>query len=564
MVRISSFLRGPRTIRRLGTIAQAFISHGLGFFVDRYVNLGYLPARFRLKSANIKRPEPESLPRHLTSVLEELGPTFVKLGQMLATRPDILSEEYIRAFRRVYYRVTPFDSQVAKEIVEEELKSPVEDVFATFTDEPRASGSIAQVHNATLMDGTPVVVKVRRPGIDKTVEDDLHILHVLADGANRIEELRPLRLPMIVDEFARGVRQELDFINEASTVSKFYKAFEKSDVCVVPDVYWEYSTARVLTLRQLQGRNFAQLEEENFQGVDRKQLANNLGGVFLTQIFEYGLFHADPHPGNLVLQPDGRIGLIDFGLVGTLTGDFRSKFSTTLIALARDQIDLAAEVFTDIGLLPGDVEPSLFKAQVSELFRKYYGIPMHNLDTQQLFTDLMRISRENNVIVPRDAVLLGKCLVTVSSVARELDRDVSIAELARPYAKHLVLEKFSRKTLEKRLYEETYHLSDLVLNGPRELRTLFKKLLGGQFELNIKHEGLDRHVSEIDRTGNRLALSVILASIIIGSSQILSSKIGPLIGRGTWQMSALGIFGYLLALALGLWLVIGIFRSGRL
>jgi len=564
MVRISTITTGPRRIKRLGFIAQRFIRHGFGYLVSRYVRLGYLPARFKLKKGPGGRPEPETIPQHLTDIMEELGPTSVKFGQMMATRPDIIPEDYIREFRRIYYKVTPFDSATARQIIQEQMGVPTEELFASFTDTPRASGSIAQVHDAVLKDGTPVVVKVRRPGIEKTIEDDLSLLHFIAEGANRIEELVPLRLPLIAREFDKGIRRELDFVNEASTITKFYNAFKDSESLVIPQVYWEYSSTQVLTLRRIEGKNFAQLEEEDFEGIDRKRLARIIAEAFIKQYFKTGIFHADPHPGNMIHLPDGRVGLIDFGLVGRLAGSLRSKSGTILIAASHGQFELAAQVFADLGVIPEDADRTVFISDVEELFQKYYGIPLKNLDNQRLFIDLMRVAREHNVAVPRDLVMLGKSVVMVSSLTRSLDSDLNIPELVKPAARGLFLEKVSPSSIQKGALEEMYEVSSLLVSGPRYARELLKKLLSGGLELKMSHKGLERHVAEIDKTGNRLALSIILASIIIGSSLILSMKIGPKVGSGAWEMSALGIFGYVLASALGFWLIFGIFRSGRL
>jgi ubiquinone biosynthesis protein len=582
MVRIMGLVRGPRTIRRLSVIAQKFIRHGLGYFVERYISLGYLPARFKLKRVRLERPPAETLPARLVRVMQELGPTFVKLGQMLATRPDILPESWIAEFRRIYWQVEPFDAAVAKAIIEEELGRPVEECFREFSDTPRASGSIAQVHDAVLPDGASVVVKVRRPLIEKVIEDDLEILRLLAEGANRIEELAPLRLPLIASEFARGIRRELDFVGEASTISRFGAAFDParagSETAVevaIPTVYWDRTTSRVITLERIEGRSLAEVEAEGLERLsasERGVLAERIARAFLRQYFEAGLFHADPHPGNLVWLPDGRIGLIDFGLTGSLTGDLRGQLGTILVALARGQMDLAAEVLADMGMVGeelGEVggdqgELAFFKGEVAAFLEKYYGIPLENVDMGHVFNELMRIARQSNVTVPRDFVLLGKSVVTVASVTRGLDPSLNVASLSRPYAMRLAREKLSRKSLERRFTEELYHVGSMLVHGPRDLRRLARKVLGGRFELRITHRGLKEHVTELDRTGNRLALSVMLASIVIGSSQILSSKIGPTIGSGAWQMSALGIVGYLVSLALGLWLILGIFRSGRL
>ncbi|MFW6456852.1 MAG: ABC1 kinase family protein [Planctomycetota bacterium] len=561
-MKISQILRAPRRTRRVAQIARTCAEHGVGFLVARLGIEQHLPAWARIPS--MRREKLPDLPVRLANILEKLGPTFVKFGQMLSSRPDLLPPEYIHELQRICHHVTPFPATAARDIIAEELGQPVNDAFQEFDNEPLASGSIAQVHAATLKDGTEIVVKVRRPGIEKTIEDDLGIMEFLADQANKVDEFQPLRLPMLVNEFGRGIRRELNLLTEAASTHKFYDAFKDDERLIIPEVYWDLCTPKVLVMKRVEGVYLSEIADKP----QTEELRQNIGELildrFLTQFFELGSFHADPHMGNILVMEGEKISLIDFGLTGNLGESLRNDLSNFLIALGNKQFELAAEVLGDLGSVPADLDFDEFRSEVASLLDRHYSVPFEKIDLQKAFQETMQVVRKYNVLMPRNFVLLGKSLVTVGGMVNHLAPGINAADLAAPYAKKIAMSKFYPSSIKRAATSNLYHLSGLLRDAPRDLKQLLKRLKGGVMEFAIEHRGLERYLVDLDKTGNRLALSIMLAAIIISSTSILTSELGPKMSVFGWEASGLGLLGYLFGFFLGIWLVIGIFRSGRI
>ena len=547
---------------RVALIARKAASHGLGFLISRIELERHLPAWLRLPRGGEEVP-PEDLPARLASVLEELGPTFVKFGQMLATRPDILPPAYVHELERICHHVAPFSSEVSCGIIREELGAPAEEIFGEFSEEPLASGSMAQVHAATLQDGTPVVVKVRRPRIEQVIDDDLAILAFLAAQADRVEEFRPLRLPMLAEEFARGITQELDLLSEAAYTHKFAEEFRDEPRLDVPTVFWDYCTERVLTMGRLEGVHVSRLLAGEGPPVDREAVARTLMDAYLKQVLVMGAFHADPHPGNILVTDKGKVALLDFGLVGHAGPRLRRDLGTCLMALGNGQPELVAEVAAEIGRLPDEGRADELREELVALLDRYSNIPLERLDFRRSFLDAMAVIRRYGVEVPRNLVLMSRALVAVSGIVMRLAPGLKLGELAAPYGRRLLRQKLSPSSVRRSLTSGSYHLRSLIMDGPREVRRIVRKLRQGTFELKVHHEGFERGLRELDQTGNRLSLSVILAAIIMASSTLLVAQIGAVNVFG-WQVSLLGLLTLLFGLVLGVWLAVAIMRSGRI
>ncbi len=556
---IKDIARTPSRLRRLSHIIQVLARHGFGHLVYRLKLHEHLPIPRRFLEKHVSPEIP--LAARMVQVLQELGPLYVKLGQFLSTRPDIVPEEFILEFRKLQREVKPFEPSVAKAIIESELKAPIDKLFMEFQDEPIASGSIGQVHVAKLQDFTEVVVKVKRPGIEELVWSDIDLLTLIAERAERIEELKFFCPMMLLEEFYRLISHEMDFVTEASNTTKFYRLYAADPNIMIPKVYWDYSTSSVLTLQRMKHISIGDATLLEEAGVNKKKLAIDLLRCFMEQYFKAGIFHADPHPGNLMVTSDSKLCMIDFGQVGHVSEELKGQLTTALLALLRKDMDLYVEVFMDIGSVPMDGRLDALKLALRETLGKFMGIPIQKMDPRRAFFDMMKVARDYHLILPRDFVLLGKSFTTITSMARQLDPELDLAVMVGPFAKTLFTESFSRERIAHLARESAWHLSNLITQGPREARQILKKLLTGKIQVTLKHAELEYFAQELDRSSNRLALSVILSATVISSSIVTMAKVGPLV----WDnIPILGILGYLFASIMGIWLAIGIFRSGRL
>jgi len=572
---IRGLAKTPRRIRRLAGIIQVLVRHGFGHVVQALDLQRHLPVPLRMRTRGVRRQVEEvSTARRLVLMLEELGPTFIKLGQVLSTRVDLLPNEYIRELTRLQDQVAPFPSAAARRCVETTLGTPLSELFAEFSDEPLASGSIAQVHVARLKTGEEVVVKVRRPDIEREIRADLDLLRLAAEAAERVEDLRFYRPKMIVDELSHCLERELDFVTEASYTAKFERMFaEREDVCT-PQVVWSHTASAVLTLEKIKGVGIGRREELERMGIDLPAVAQTLADVFMQQYFAEGLFHADPHPGNLLVDENGTIGIIDFGMVGHIDEDMRGLLGTALIALVRGELDIVVDVFSEMGALPEDVDHRALKPDLVEMLDKYYGIPIGLIDFQNVFADLMRVARERRVVFPRDAVLLGKSLVMISSLGRQLDPDFDVTSVARPHALRLLREKLSPLRVGRSLVDTAWHFSGLLRRLPRDMRAFSRKVLAGKLQVIFRIPELEGLPRELDKATNRLVFGLVVSAVVVGSSLLIHGKIPPvfqdlpLVGeylqRVVPDLSVLGMIGYVMAFVMGMVLVWSIWRSGKL
>jgi ubiquinone biosynthesis protein len=571
-VSILGIAKSYKSWQRLIEIVNVLARNGFGHYLLR-LNLHERFPRLTTELLRIRRvPEvygesTESLAARITLVLQELGPTFVKLGQMLSSRPDVVPEDIVGELTKLQDHVAPFPGEDAVRIVEEEAGAKLEELFTSFERQPFASGSIGQVHYATLKDGTEVVVKVRRPGIEGQIFLDLGWLRHLADLAEKyIPELRPYRPSAVVEELERGVRRELDFVVEGSSTAKFHELFADDKDIRTPKVYWDLTTPHVLTLERIQGRKITEFARDEGSPERRRQLSRALAGAFCRQYFEFGAFHADPHPGNLLVDEAGRVALIDFGMTGYLSDALRSNLSQILIALDRKDMDIFCEIFADLGATGETTSFRELQSDLLELLDKYYSMPLKRMDTVEVFKDVTRVARRNAIVLPRDVILLAKSFVAVMTTARQLDPNFDFAGAVEPHVRNLVAQRFSPKFLAKEARSTLWHLSRLFRWLPREMSEILRKVEGGRLQFVFRHVGLDQWVTELDRSLNRLSTSIVVAAFVVGSSMLLGSQMTLPIPPFdiALPVAALGVIGYVVAFILGVFLVIGVWRSGRL
>ncbi len=537
-----------RTIGRLSEIAQVAVRHGFGYAVDgrREVAAGAGTARGR----------------HLREMLDELGPTFVKFGQLLSTRPDIVPPDIILELRSLQDDVRPFPYSDIERTIREELGQPIERLFVEFETEPMAAASIGQVHRATLPNGRKVAVKVQRPNAPRQIEADLSLMYQAAKLVKeRIRALDFIDANEIVDEFSRSIRQELDYRLEARNADGFHKNFAGHPHVAVPKVYWSYTRSRVLTLEYLDGVQLADLDLEHWPLDQRRRLAYLITETWMTMIFRHGFFHGDPHPANILVLSPERIGLVDFGLTGKLTDDDMSKLTRLFIDAAAENIEVLPKRLADLGVRYEKEREAQFVGELRELYYRYYGASLQEIDPIQVIREGFGLIYRMNLRLPTRFVMLDKSIATLGSVGIELYPDFNVFEVAKPYARDLMISRFTPRRVASRARREGWKLTQMAADLPYQIHETLEQVRDGQIEVGFVHKGLDDLLAKLDTLFNRLVIALVVTGGLIGSSLIgIFAKHGPHV-LGLHVVSVLG-FG--VSSVLGLWLLWGVIRSGRL
>jgi ubiquinone biosynthesis protein len=551
--------RTYRSITRLREIALILSRHGFNQVLEA-VGLGRLlpvSRRFRGRTGLLGETP---VPVQLRMALEDLGPTYVKLGQMLSTRPDLVPADFVEEFKKLQDRVPAFPFADARRIMEEEVGAPLEEAFLEVDPQPLAAASIAQVHRARLADGSRVVLKVRRPGIERTISQDLGTLYLLVGLVEKyVPESRPFNLRAIVDEFARVIRRELDFFLEASNTERFRKNFASFPGIVIPEVRWEFTTKRLLIMEAIEGDPIDDPEVLRARGIDPGHLCEVAAKAFLKQVFEDGLFHGDLHAGNLLVTPDGGLALLDFGAVGYLSEQLQEGLGQLFVALiGRDYASLV-EGYVRMGAADDTVDLRAFQRDLRELIEPYHGRPLKDLRIGEILREASQIAIEHRVRVPPDLVLLVRSILTVEGLTRVLDPDFLILDQAVPFARKLLVRRLDPRRHAKLAYRTARDLRDFLTAVPAQVTRILQKMIEGKFAVDFVHKGYEPMIDELDRSSNRVSFSVVIAALIIGSSLIVLSGRGPLL----WDFPIFGILGFLLAGVLGFGLAIAILRSGK-
>lgn len=547
-------------IQRYRQIAEVLIKNGFGFLLEKLDLHQIIPLKNRIKKWD-KSPEFATVTgQRLRKTLEELGPTFVKIGQIMSTRPDLLSKEIRKELERLQDQASKVSIDQVKQVICEEVGEPVGKIFAEFSEEPLAAASIGQVHKARLVTGEKVVVKVQRPGINKKLKIDLEIIQHLAElWKDRMEGQTGVDLVRVVDEFASALRLELDYRNEGRNAERFRRNFRNNYQILAPKIYWEFTTQRVLIMEYMDGVKVTQIAEEELKPAERKTLAKRGANSILSQMLEYGFFHGDPHPGNILITEERKIVYLDFGLMGNLDDQSQKDFAQLFIALLRKDTDRVVDTFLNLGLLQDSLDLRAFKREMSGLVERYYGVELENIHIGELMDELLEVGRKYQIQFPYDLILVGKSLVTFEGVGRLLDPSFNVVQETKPFALRLVKKQLHPKQIGKSLTKETENFLKKVKYFPDDMHLFFEKLLSGKLEINFKHQNLESLVSKLDIVVNRLVVGLIVSSLFMGSSFTIQMEMGPKI-QG---ISAIGFVGYLIAGILGIWLVISILRSGR-
>ena len=545
----------------MSEIAQVAVRHGFGYWLENHKLTDLLPWP-RPPATLDAEPSPTQRGRHLREMLDELGPTFVKFGQLLSTRPDIVPPDIIAELRALQDDVTPFAFSEVERVVREELDLPIEKLFTSFEETPMAAASIGQVHRAVLPNGKRVAVKVQRPDAPRQIEADLALLYQAAKIAReRVRSLDFINARELVDEFARSIRQELDYRQEARNAQTFHRNFAGHPHVRIPHVYWSYSRQRVLTLELLEGEQVADLELQAFTLDERRHLAYLITEAWMTMIFRHGFFHADPHPANILLISGEQIGLVDFGLAGKLSDDDMSKLTALFIDAAEENVDALARRLGDLGVRYDRSREQELTGELRELYYKYYGARLSEIDPLQVIREGFALIYSQNLRLPTRFVLLDKTIATVGSVGVELYPDFNVFEVAKPYARDLMLHRYTPRRMMSRARKEARALVGIVRETPYQVHDILESLRDGQIEVGFVHKGLDEFMHTIDVAFNRMVIALVVAGGLIGSSLIGIFATG---GPHVLGLHVISLIGFALSTVLGVWLLIGVIRSGRL
>lgn len=558
--------RTYKSARRLQQIINVLLKHGFGRIIDQ-IHLGrYIPFRKRLRAFGhwpaLKGP---SVPERLRMAFEELGPSFIKLAQILSSRPDLITVQYAKEFKKLQDEVPPFPTEEAKRIIEEEIGVPINKIFTYFDDKPVAAASIAQVHHARLYDGSDVIVKVQRPGIRDQIETDINILTTVARLLDRyMPESRFFNPLGIVEEFSRTVHKEMDFVNEAKNCERFRTNFTENPDIHIPEVHWAFVTEKVLVMERIEGVRIDDIKGIEALSLDRKRLARIGVNAYFKMILEDGFFHADPHPGNIFVMPDGRLGFVDFGIVGRVTPEMMETMANTFIALIEKDFDRLIENYIELGIVPLDIDLDRFKKEFKvdliEFLEPLYGRKLQEINFAQYLDILMHLAIKHRMQIPSELLLIDKAMLILENIGRQLDPDFDFISAAEPYATKLVRRRYSPSKVLERAGKNMMELGDFLFLFPRQMKNIIRKILRDDLHIKMTPVGLDRFIKDMDRSSNRITVGMIISAILISSAIMHATGVGPRI----FGISILGIASFGLAFLLGIWLIISIIRSGRL
>jgi len=561
-----SFLRFRKSANRIRQIINVFLKYGFGKVIDQ-IHLGrFIPFRKRIRTFGqwppVKSP---SAPEQLRMAFAELGPSFIKLAQILSSRPDLITKRYADEFKKLQDRVPPFPAEEAFRIIEDGTGKKIEDVFSTFDRIPVAAASIAQVFRGELIDGSDVIIKVQRPHIREQIETDIGILMYTASLLEKyLPESKFFNPTGIVEEFSRTVRKELDFLEEARNCIRFRKNFEHSVDVHIPMIFEDHTTDKVIVMERIEGVRMDDIEGITKLGLDRVKLAKAGVNAYFKQILEDGFFHADPHAGNIFAMPTGKIGFMDFGIVGRVTPELRETMANTFLALIQKDFDGLVDQYIELGLVPEHVDLDVFrkefKTDLADFFEPLYGLSIKEINFAEYLDTVTHLAIKHQMKIPSDLLLINKAMLILENIGRELDPDFDFIAAAEPYASKIVKERMKPGRLLEKTRKSAMDLGEFALFFPKQLRQVVQKVLRDDFHIKMTHIGMDRFIRDMDRSTNRISFSMIIAAMLLSSAIMHATGAGP-VYKG---FSLLGMSAFFFAFLLGIWLIISIIRSGRL
>ena len=553
-----NFPKQYRHLQRYQQIAQILLKNGLGFIIDRLDLKRFLPfkKRFKIDDKDINKP---TLARRIREVLQELGPTYIKLGQLMSTRPDIFSPVFIQEFRKLQDEVTSIEFEKMEEVLKEELGDNYKKLFQKINTSPFATASIAQTHLAQLKDGSEVILKIQCPGIKDKIRVDLEVMQNLAQLAEDRDLFADFVKPTeLIEEFRDNLFKEIDFKREIANMKKFASNFSDNPYILVPEVYDDLSTKRIIVMKEIKGIKLKNLSPET-DDINTSQLAELGAKAFMKQVLIDGFFHADPHPGNLFIVEKEKIAYIDFGLMGQITPEIQTQFGILFFALIRKNVNIIVDIIIEIGIVPLDINIRQLKRDIQDVINKYYGLELGEIDLISLIDDFQRIIYKYHIKMPQDFLLLIRALAVSEGIGFKIDPSFNIIKTGNDFLSDLIYSHLKPKNIFYFALNKIWKLRSATKNFPDNFKNITKKIARDDFTINFKHLNLEGLIKELDIVSNRISISLIISALIIGSSMILQTDMEPQI----FNIPLFGFMGYSIAGILGVVLVIAILRSGK-
>ncbi|MDG1514100.1 MAG: AarF/UbiB family protein [Mariniblastus sp.] len=575
--KITSVPQLYRNVRRWTEIVSVMSKYGLADWMSRF-HIDFLTDRLKTQDGAAQSQLTHNARIRMT--LTELGPTFIKFGQLLSTRPDLIGLDLALELEKLQSNAPKDPFEITKRIIENEQGIPLEDIFIEFEEEPIASASIGQVHRAKLdpqrfafasseqeqgassQEPLDVVVKVRHDGIDRVVETDLDILSGLAQLADKLDDFKNYQPIAVVEEMSRTMKRELDFGREERNLIQFRSLFEKEKTVVIPEPISALCSARMITMQHISGTSIRKINDNCPAGVDPSAVAQTGANLYLKMIFHHGFFHADPHPGNIIIQDDGTIGLLDFGMVGRISEQLREDIEAMLVAIVNQDVSMLSTLIKRIGRCPSNLNESAFSNEVADFVGQYSTQILAQFDMSGALNDFMSLVRRFEITLPGEVSLLIKVLVSLEGTGRQLNPDFSLMEIMKPFQRLLLLKRLSPTRQAKKMRRFYMEMEQLVDQLPKRISNILEQVQSGQFDVKLDHRRLGP-------TANRLVMGLMTSALFLGSSLMLSYKVPPLLfpevgPMGSHDLSILGLAGCLASIMMGFRLTWAIRKSGNL
>ncbi len=554
--------RTYRNLNRYRQILAILFKYGFGDLIELLKVEQYIEVGLQLISKN-RRSRIEKLSRaeRVRMAFEELGPSYVKLGQILSTRPDLIPVDFTNELSKLQDSVPPFAFVGAKRIIETEFGSPLEELFDFFDEVPFASASIGQVHKAGLKNGEVVAVKVQRPGIKKIIEVDLEImLHLAMLVERNIQEIALYRPVKIIEEFARTLEKEIDYTLEATSMERFARHFLNDPTIYIPKVFRDRTTEHVLTMELVDGIKISEVDRLDEAGLDRKTITVRGANFYLKQVFDFGFFHADPHPGNIFILPDNVICLLDFGMTGSVDRQTRENFVDFIDSVVHRHETKAAQVL--LKLTSWDDEPDIrqLERDVADFMGQHLYKPLKNIEVGKLLNHILELISRHRLMIAPDIFLMMKAMATIEGVALILDPEFDMIVQTEPFIRRIKISRFHPERIADDLIRLVSEMLQFVEKFPKDVLEIARLIRQQKLSLKVEHNGLDAMLATHDRISNRISFSIIIAALIVGSALIVISEIPPLF----YGISLIGIVLFSTAAIMGIWLLVAILRKGRL